>query len=232
MKNKTTAGLLAIFLGGLGFHRFYLGQTGLGILYLVFCWTFIPAIVALIDGIIFLTQSEDAFNQKYNEGKEMVVVQPSQASIKADTNLKSVDDFIKSFDINAFNPNEFNYLGITTNSAGGEVKKYRKVFQKREAGLFDSVDVNHIGQSISYVFGNGKIDKSDIVPIEKIINALYYLYGKDDIGKGLMTKDEKQEIIRGTNIFFSRSYVESHFPKPVLLNVDNDGCSLTIWVKQ
>ena len=41
--------LLALFLGGLGAHRFYLGQTGLGILYVVFVWTFIPAIAALIE---------------------------------------------------------------------------------------------------------------------------------------------------------------------------------------
>lgn len=35
-KNKTTAGLLALFLGGLGVHKFYLGQTLAGVLYLLF----------------------------------------------------------------------------------------------------------------------------------------------------------------------------------------------------
>ena len=34
MKHKTTALLLCIFLGGIGAHRFYLGQIGMGILYL------------------------------------------------------------------------------------------------------------------------------------------------------------------------------------------------------
>ena len=34
MKNRVTAGVLALLLGGLGVHRFYLGQTGKGILML------------------------------------------------------------------------------------------------------------------------------------------------------------------------------------------------------
>ncbi len=65
-KNKVTAGLLALFLGGLGVHKFYLGQTGLGILYLVLCWTGIPSIIALIEGIIYLTMSDMDFYQKYH----------------------------------------------------------------------------------------------------------------------------------------------------------------------
>ena len=37
MKSKTTAVLLAFFLGGLGLHKFYLGKTFQGFLYLIFC---------------------------------------------------------------------------------------------------------------------------------------------------------------------------------------------------
>ncbi len=36
-KNKLVAALLALFLGGLGIHKFYLGRTGWGIIYLLFC---------------------------------------------------------------------------------------------------------------------------------------------------------------------------------------------------
>lgn len=64
LKNKTTAGLLAILLGGLGIHKFYLGDTGLGIVYLLFCWTGIPAIIGLVEGIIYLTQSDYEFQVK------------------------------------------------------------------------------------------------------------------------------------------------------------------------
>ena len=64
-KSRVTAAILAFFLGGLGIHKFYCGQTGWGILYLLFCWTFVPAIVALIEGIIYLTMTDEAFNAKY-----------------------------------------------------------------------------------------------------------------------------------------------------------------------
>ncbi len=68
MKNKLAAGLLGIFLGGLGIHKFYLGQTGRGILYLVFFWTGIPAIIGFIEGIVLIASSDEAFNAKYNGG--------------------------------------------------------------------------------------------------------------------------------------------------------------------
>ena len=66
MKTKTTSAIFAFFFGGIGVHRFYLGQVGLGFLYLLFCWTFIPYFIAVIDGIIFLTMDDDSFNRKYN----------------------------------------------------------------------------------------------------------------------------------------------------------------------
>ena len=60
-KNRTTAALLAIFLGGLGAHYFYLGNTTKGIIYLVLCWTYIPAILGVIEGIMLLTQTDEDF---------------------------------------------------------------------------------------------------------------------------------------------------------------------------
>ncbi|MDO5516789.1 MAG: TM2 domain-containing protein [Clostridium sp.] len=64
IKSKIAAGLLAIFLGGLGIHKFYLGKVGLGILYLVFCWTYIPSIIGFIEGIIYLCSSDHNFQVK------------------------------------------------------------------------------------------------------------------------------------------------------------------------
>jgi TM2 domain-containing membrane protein YozV len=65
-KSKIAAGLLALFVGGLGIHKFYLGQGGWGVLYLLFCWTFIPSIIAFFEAIILLTMNEDRFDEKFN----------------------------------------------------------------------------------------------------------------------------------------------------------------------
>lgn len=64
-RSKLAAALFAILLGDLGIHKFYLGQVGWGVVYLLFCWTFIPAIIGLIEGIIYLSMSDQAFAQKY-----------------------------------------------------------------------------------------------------------------------------------------------------------------------
>lgn len=60
-KSKVVAGVLAILLGIFGVHKFYLGRPVKGILYILFFWTYIPAIIGLVEGIIYLTQSEHNF---------------------------------------------------------------------------------------------------------------------------------------------------------------------------
>ncbi len=60
-KSKLAAGLLGIFIGGLGIHRFYLGFTGIGVAQIVV--TFVTcgfgAIWGFIEGILILTGSID-----------------------------------------------------------------------------------------------------------------------------------------------------------------------------
>lgn len=63
-KSKNIAGLLAIFLGGVGAHKFYMGNTKMGILYLIFCWTYIPSLIAFVEGIIYLCGSDEKFMSK------------------------------------------------------------------------------------------------------------------------------------------------------------------------
>lgn len=57
--NKSLYVVLAIFLGGLGAHKFYAGKTGTGLVYLLFSWTFIPAILSLFSVISVIGMQAD-----------------------------------------------------------------------------------------------------------------------------------------------------------------------------
>ena len=65
-KDKVTAGILGILLGGFGAHKFYLGKKIKGIIYLLTCWTGIPVIIGLIEGIKYLLMSPEDFDDRYN----------------------------------------------------------------------------------------------------------------------------------------------------------------------
>lgn len=64
-KSKIVAGILGVFFGGIGVQHFYLGSIGLGILSVLFCWTFIPSLIGVIHGIILLCMSDAEFARKY-----------------------------------------------------------------------------------------------------------------------------------------------------------------------
>jgi len=74
--------VFGIFLGGLGIHKFYLGYTGPGLLFLLtntigfaVTWLilFLPnivlGIIAVVEGIIYLTKTDEEFEQTYVVGQ-------------------------------------------------------------------------------------------------------------------------------------------------------------------
>ncbi len=64
---RVIAGVLGIVLGGLGIHRFYLGDITGGILRIlitiVTCG--LGSVIGLVEGILYLTKSDDEFYQIY-----------------------------------------------------------------------------------------------------------------------------------------------------------------------
>lgn len=62
-KEKMVAVLLALFLGGLGIHHFYMNRPWLGILCILFVWTFVPAIIAFVEAIVYLCMNDEAFQK-------------------------------------------------------------------------------------------------------------------------------------------------------------------------
>lgn len=67
-KSKVAAGVLAIVLGGLGIHKFFLGYVLPGILLIiitVITCGIVGPIIALIEGILYLTMTDEAFHETY-----------------------------------------------------------------------------------------------------------------------------------------------------------------------
>jgi len=77
---KILAGVLAILLAGLGVHKFILGYTKEGIIILVITLIlgiltcgiagWVMGILGLIEGIIYLTKSDEEFYNTYQVGKK------------------------------------------------------------------------------------------------------------------------------------------------------------------
>ena len=72
-KSKVAAGVLAIVLGGLGIHKFYLGYVLPGILLIIISLVtcgIVGPIIALIEGILYLTMTDEAFHETYVEDRK------------------------------------------------------------------------------------------------------------------------------------------------------------------
>ena len=78
-KSQTLAAILCALLGGLGAHRFYLGSIGLGVVYVLFCCTGIPALVAWVETFVIAFSSQESWARKYNQG---VLTPPTHVAVK------------------------------------------------------------------------------------------------------------------------------------------------------
>lgn len=79
IKSQSVAAVLAAFVGGIGIHRFYLRSPISGIFYILFCWTGIPGLIALVETFIYTFMSQQSWARKYNNG---VISEPVHIAIR------------------------------------------------------------------------------------------------------------------------------------------------------
>jgi len=64
-QSRLTAARLALILGCVGIHKFYLGRKTHGIIYILACWTFIPLISGVIEFFWLRSMSDEAFAGRF-----------------------------------------------------------------------------------------------------------------------------------------------------------------------
>lgn len=71
-EKKVIAGILGIVAGGFGVHKFILGYTTEGIIQIVltFITCGVGSIIGLVEGIIYLTKSDEEFVRTYIQNKK------------------------------------------------------------------------------------------------------------------------------------------------------------------
>lgn len=81
-KDKNVAAILALTLGWAGVHRFYLGQVGLGILYIFLMGSGFSAVLGLIDALAFFFMDQKKFDEKYNKERARSYYRPRSRSAR------------------------------------------------------------------------------------------------------------------------------------------------------
>ena len=62
--SRGMAAVLAIFLGGFGAHKFYMGRNGVGLIYLFLSVTGVTFFIGFIEGLVYLLQSDESFRRE------------------------------------------------------------------------------------------------------------------------------------------------------------------------
>ena len=81
--NHIECGIVAIIFGSIGLHKFYRGQYGRGILYILFCWSGIPALVGILEGVHYITEGQAGYEEELKPKPKKKKEKKQKAQAKA-----------------------------------------------------------------------------------------------------------------------------------------------------
>ena len=187
-RNKSTATILSFFFGTLGFQKFYLGESNKGVVSILFCWTFIPLLIGLIDFIKLATMNDVKFNDRYNWGKKPRV-NTSSTITKQNINQNNYQTKVSTYQMSQnkqmLNATDKSIIDISNEKLDLTVEK--KYFQKETqiepaywghtyVYSFDEIRNANQAQKKYYYYLKNKVLNGEIVDIQGNTNYAFILY--------------------------------------------------------
>jgi hypothetical protein len=103
-----------------------------------------------------------------------------------------------SFDIKTFRTDEYKFVGFELNDEDTEFKRYRKVLDFPELGLFKTLDVLIFSENEASYFFQANTKEINLNELENLINKIFDSYGADSMGNGKLMDNELSDIMSGT----------------------------------
>ncbi|MBN1968794.1 MAG: SH3 domain-containing protein [Candidatus Delongbacteria bacterium] len=185
---KSTATLLSFFFGAFGFQKFYLGEKNKGTYSILFCWSFIPSLVGLIDFIKYVVMNEAKFNDLYNYGKRpkpnppkasqfvkperksTIKVNVQQTTYSTQPKQKYVDESI--IDVNSENLD----LSVEKNIGSNSLFQEPPFWSHSYVYSYDELRYANKEQKKFYFYFKNKVLAGEYVDIKGNTNYAFILY--------------------------------------------------------
>jgi hypothetical protein len=118
-----------------------------------------------------------------------------------------------------------------TNSSGKTFTSYRRFYSDKLFDIFDLVEVKVFEGSSgkNIIISSNDNNRNNQNRIKNLVDKLFLIYGNDQLGCGRF-KDEETEDLE-ENSWSGRLWTDQKFQYPILLSLDENSYSLTIWVK-
>lgn len=188
-RNLSFAKFLSFFFGTVGLQKYYLGKTNQGTLSIMFCWTFIPTIIGIVDFAKLASMSEENFNIKFNgfhSSKLRSIKRQEKQKVKQTVTRRPEESF-KNISLNSYKDigsdksiidvNSENFdLSIDYPVQNNEVQFEPPFWSHSYVYSYDEINYASKAQKRFYFYFREKVLKNEFVDIKGNTNYAFILY--------------------------------------------------------
>ena len=116
-------------------------------------------------------------------------------------------------------------------ASGDIIQSYNKVLEHKEFGIFDTMYIRLIGNSINVVFKSSWPTEVGMDKMKRVINGLFTVYGSDSSDKGAYSDSDAADYgDEHFYVLFGRDWMDyPRYPYPVTIRRYSDEVFMSIW---